>query len=92
MLRHGLYDAFPDGGLVDPVGMEARLVQGGLDLAGGGFDAVFVVGEQVDILGGPGDDPVRQQGVPAAEGEPVLSGGVQGETLMPPRTARANGA
>jgi hypothetical protein len=36
-----------------------------------GPDTAFLVGEEVDVARGPADNPVGQQRVAAAEGEPV---------------------
>ena len=63
--------------LVPALGPETRLTQGALHHVRGGRDPGFLVAEQVDVLGGAVDDPVGDQGVAAAEGESVRSGGVQ---------------
>jgi hypothetical protein len=44
---------------------------------------VLLVGEQVDVLGGPADDLVRDQGVAAAEREPVLGRRAEGDSWRP---------
>jgi hypothetical protein len=57
--------------LVLPFGGVACPAQRGLYGVCSGGHAVLAVGEQVDVLGGPVDDAVRDEGVTAAEGEAV---------------------
>jgi hypothetical protein len=64
-------------GLPLPLSLEACAVQRGVHRIGGRLYAVLLVGEQVDVLGGPGNDPVGQQGV-AAQREAVLGRRGQG--------------
>ena len=47
------------------------------DRPGGRLHAVVLVGEQVHVLGGQADDPVRDQRVAAAQREAVLAGRAQ---------------
>jgi len=70
-LAHPFEDIREPGGLVLTFRPEARGLQRGLHRPGGGLDAMLLVGEQVDILGDPVDDPVGDQGVAAAQREPV---------------------
>jgi len=65
--------------LVLPFGGVACPAQGRLDGACGLGHAVLAVGEQVDVLGGPVDDAVRDQGVTAAEGKAVHGRRAQGD-------------
>jgi hypothetical protein len=59
------------------LGGEASFCQRRLDGARSRGYAVFVVAEEVDVLGRPLDDAVRDEGVPAAEGKAVACGGAQ---------------
>jgi hypothetical protein len=53
-----------------PFGGVACPAQRGLDGVRGSGNAMLAVGEQVDVLGGPVDEAMRDEGVAAAEGEP----------------------
>jgi hypothetical protein len=66
------------------LGREPRSLQRALHRAGRRRDPVLLVREQVDVLGGPVDEPVRDQGVAAAEREPVPVGGPQRDRRDPP--------
>lgn len=74
-------EVFPD--VSKPVAVPGLLdlvaggAQGGFDGARCGLDAMLVVGEQVDVLGWPVDDPVGDEGVAPAEREPVPGRGAQ---------------
>ena len=80
-LGHALAQAIEDvaksAGLVTALGTEPSLAQRGLYRVGGGLDAALFVAEDVDVLGEPVDDPVSDQRVTAAQGEPVRGGGAK---------------
>ena len=80
-LRQAFADVGEDlgqpGGLVLPLGLKACLAQRGLHRPGRGPHTRLTVGEQVNVLGRPADHPVLDQGVAAAQGEPVPGGGPQ---------------
>jgi hypothetical protein len=56
----------------------AEWVNGSTQL-GGGLHTAGLVGEQVDVLGGPVDDAVSDQGVATGQSEAVLSGHGEGQ-------------
>jgi hypothetical protein len=70
-------DVGQPGGLVVAFGPESRGPQRRIDRVRGRFHAVFPVGEQVHVLRRAGGDPVGEQGVSAAEREPVPGSGGQ---------------
>jgi len=82
-LPHVREDVSQARGLVPAAGAEPRIAQRGLHRIGDSFHAVFLVGEKVDVLGGPGDDTVRQQRVAATEREPVPGRRAQGDDSHP---------
>jgi hypothetical protein len=77
----------PPGRLVAPLRVKARIAQRCLDRPGSRQYTAFLVGEQVDVPGGPADNPVGQQRVAAAEGEPVS--GRRSQRDAPPARAAA---
>ena len=72
---------------VPPLGLETSLTQGVLHRLGGGGHARLLVTEQIDVVGGPVDDPVRDQGVPARQRESV-PGLLPGECVNALQTMR----
>jgi hypothetical protein len=54
-----------------PLDYKPRAAERSLNCLGGCFNAMYLIGEQVHVLGRAADDPVRQQRVPAAEREPA---------------------
>jgi len=70
-LAHAWEDVRQAGALVPSLGLVGRVAQRGIHGAGGGLHAVFLVREQVDILGGSADHPMGKQRVAAAQREPI---------------------
>jgi hypothetical protein len=62
-----------------PLDGKPRAAQRCLNCVGGCLDTVFLVSEQIHVLRGPADDPVREQRVPAPEREPVPGRRGQGD-------------
>ena len=63
--------------LVAALGTEPGYAQRSLHRVGRGIHTTLFVAEDVDVLGEPVDDSVGDQGVAAAQGEPVRGGGAQ---------------
>ena len=78
-LRHALAQTVEDvaqaASLVAALGPEPGCAQRGLHRVGRGLHTTLFVAEDVDVLGEPVDDPVGDQRVAAAQGEPVRRGG-----------------
>ncbi len=62
-----------------PFGLEARGTQRVLHRPGGGLNTFGAVGNEVDVCGVTVHDAVQDQGVSAAEHEPVLGGNLEGD-------------
>ena len=70
-------DAVQTVGLVAALGPEPGYAQRRLYRVGRGLHTTLFVAEDVDVLGEPVDDSVGDQGVAAAQGEPMRGGGAQ---------------
>ncbi len=78
-LAHPVEDVLEAASLVPALSFETGLAQGIFHGRGRIGHGGFLVAEQVDVVGGAVDDPVRDQGVAARQGEAVPGGGAQGD-------------